>query len=201
MTNSLKLSELESDLLAELFNIGVGRAAASLSTMVNQEVKLSVPHVQFLTLEHLASKLGKNRKISCVSQKIDGTFSAESLLLFPEKGSLEIVKLMLGGQLPDEMIAELQEEAFSEVGNIVLNACIGAMSESMNDNFDVEIPKFEVNTPTELLHTKDSDDLVLFIHIDLTLSQSDVTGYLAFLLSSISLKKLHHTLKRIISGI
>ena len=43
MANLNILSELENDLLGELFNIGVGRAANSLSQMVNQEVTLSVP--------------------------------------------------------------------------------------------------------------------------------------------------------------
>ena len=40
------LSELHIDALAEVFNVGAGRAAASLSEIVGDEVKLSVPSVE-----------------------------------------------------------------------------------------------------------------------------------------------------------
>jgi len=57
MANEIVHDELESDLLAELFNIGVGRAADSLSRMVNQEVKISVPSVEFRSVKKWQSFL------------------------------------------------------------------------------------------------------------------------------------------------
>lgn len=43
------LTELERDALAELANIGVSRAAASLRKMVGQQVLLSVPSVEVVS--------------------------------------------------------------------------------------------------------------------------------------------------------
>ena len=40
------LTELHLDALTEVFNIGAGRAAASLSEIVGDEVKLSVPLIE-----------------------------------------------------------------------------------------------------------------------------------------------------------
>ena len=42
---AIALDELELDALSELVNIGVSRAAASLRTMIGQEILLSVPSV------------------------------------------------------------------------------------------------------------------------------------------------------------
>ena len=58
MTGLFELDELELDLLAELFNIGVGKAANSLSQMVDQEIKLSVPSIDFKTVSQMTGLLG-----------------------------------------------------------------------------------------------------------------------------------------------
>lgn len=83
MPESFELSELETDLLVELFNIGVGRAADSLSRMVNQEVHLSVPSVEFCSVEKMAEFLGGDTIICSVSQKMTASFNAKTMLLFP----------------------------------------------------------------------------------------------------------------------
>jgi chemotaxis protein CheC len=198
----IELSELEQDLLTEMFNLGVGKAAASLSTMVKQEIKLSVPHIEFLTVAELADKLGADSAICSVSQVMNGPFSAQSMLLFPEDNSMEIVRQLLGQDLPDDTIAELQQEAFSEIGNIVLNACIGSFSSALNAEFKVDLPVFELSKPVDLLNVSEHEhDTALFIRIDLTLSASEITGYLAFLMGSLSLKQLKEVLEKVLAGL
>jgi len=121
--------------------------------------------------------------------------------LFPDADSLEIVRKMLGDHLSDESIAELQNEAMSEIGNIVLNACIGSLSQSFDINFSIELPEFNRSTPDNILKSKhlDKESLILFIRIELTLSQSKITGYLAFLLGFESFSILHDQIKNKIS--
>jgi len=196
MANLNILSELENDLLGELFNIGVGRAANSLSQMVNQEVTLSVPEVRFISIDEFAKHIG-NGKICGIGQEINGSFDAHSLLLFPEESSMEVVRQMLGQQLSDEFIAEMQQEAMNEIGNIVLNACIGSISNSIGTKFDVSLPVFYHDDAEQILGNsiEGGSDIVLFITIDMTLKKSEVVGYMAFLLGPMSLKKLQDQLK------
>lgn len=198
------MSDLERDLLTELFNLGTGHAAASLSTMVKQEIKLSVPHIEFLTTKELINKLGIENSICSVSQKMSGPFSAQSMLLFPEENGPEIVRQLLGSDIPEDSIVELQKEAFSEIGNIVLNACIGTFSNAINKEFSVGLPEFELGRPDDILKTSDTssgDESALFIRIDLTLSTSKITGYMAFLMGTLSLENLKKALKDILSNI
>lgn len=51
----IELNELQQDMLTELFNIGMGNAAAALSEMVSEEVLLSIPQISFM--EKLASHI------------------------------------------------------------------------------------------------------------------------------------------------
>ena len=197
MVNEIVLNELEADLLAELFNIGVGRAADSLSRMVNQEVTLSVPSVEFRSVREMADYLGGDNVICSVSQNMTGAFDARSMLLFPEENSMEVVRLLMGDHLSDELVADLQEEALNEIGNIVLNACIGSIATTLDKQFDVGLPQFESDIPMNLLSSSVSSeaDGVLLIRINMDLSESNVKGYLAFLLGPASQESLQRSLK------
>jgi len=185
MANKVSLSAMQEDMLKELFNLGVGKAAASLSEIVKQEILLSVPKVSFQTAAALIDMLGIEKKIVSIAQDIGGPFQARSILLFHEDNSLVVVKQMLGEHIPEELLPELQEEALTEIGNVVLNACIGAISKTMNKTFCVDIPSFQQAGPEQIFSSNNlrDDNVILLLEIDLTLKQSDISGYLAFIFS------------------
>jgi chemotaxis protein CheC len=93
-----ELSEIEQDALAEIANMGVSRAAASLRRMVGEQVFLSVPAVSIVT-RATASQLverGHSTKLVAVQQSFEGPFSGRALLIFPEAQSLELVRSIVG---------------------------------------------------------------------------------------------------------
>jgi len=200
VNNSFQLNELETDLLTELFNIGVGKAADSLSRMLRQTVKLSVPVVEIKSITDMAIYLGGDKDICSISQEMRGSFDGRSMLMFHETNSMEIVRQLMGKNLPDEMVTEIQEEALSEIGNIVLNACIGAIASSLGQQFEVDLPVFQQGKPLQLLTLPDAsiDSSVLLIRIRLELTDCEVEGYLAFLLAPTSQNNLHRSLKCIL---
>jgi chemotaxis protein CheC len=197
MPKQVLLDELEHDLLVELFNIGVGRAADSLSQIVNQEIKLSVPDIEHISVNQLAIKLGNGQEICSVSQYMKGSFEANTILLFPQHSSMEVVSKMLGEGVSAETLAELHQEGFSEIGNIVLNACIGAFGESIEEVFDVSLPVYSMGTAQDVIAAGNLNQ-VLFIRINLLLSTSHVEGYLVFLLEHFSFEKLKNVMQKII---
>jgi len=203
MVSSIALSSLEEDMLKELFNLGVGKAAASLSRMVKQEVILSVPKVSFKTANELLNMLGTEQEIVSISQDVKGPFNARSMLLFHEESSMYVVKQMLGKEIPDEMIAELQEEALTEIGNVVLNACVGSISKSMQETFKVEIPTFQQANSSHILDDNQLEvgSSILLLEIGMTLKDSDVTGYLAFVFGSDAVDNLHLAIKKMLKKI
>jgi chemotaxis protein CheC len=80
------LSEIEQDVIAEIANMGVSRAANSLRQMVGHEVLLSVPAVNVVTREAAARLVerGSSSKLVAVQQSFEGPFSGRALLIFPE---------------------------------------------------------------------------------------------------------------------
>lgn len=200
------LSELQTDALTEIFNIGAGRAAASLSEIVGEAVKLSVPRIQlYQSSEINAGILSLNSpRIGAVKQHFSGPFTADAMLLFTEDRALEIVHDMMGSQVGIEDVAEFEQEAMCELGNIILNACLSSMADILGLALDSSLPAYSVGETDAILQQIVSDTnqpVMLVLHIDLTIEKRSLQGYLVFLLSSSSLEKLIAQIDRFIAGI
>lgn len=189
------LTELHLDALSEVFNVGAGRAAASLSDIVGEEVRLSVPSVEIRRSSEIdVSIMGsQSDRFGAVHQTFEGSFEAEAILLFTEEHALEIVRDMMGSQISLEDLAEFEQEAMCELGNIILNACLSAMADMLHIPLNCSLPDYSV-TSTDEIFRRMRDDIdqpyVLLLHIDLAIERRHSEGHLIFLLSSTSLQDL-----------
>ncbi|MDB5848787.1 MAG: chemotaxis protein CheC [Rhodoferax sp.] len=191
----MKLSELQLDALTEVFNLGAGQAAASLSEIVGDEVKLSVPRIQFydradVNADTLA--LGGER-VGAVRQRFSGPFSLDASLLFKEERALEIVQEMIGSQVSVDELVDFEQEAMCELGNIILNGCMSSIADVLQIELTSTLPDYTVDSADVVvvgLLSDMSQPVVLVLHIDLTIEKRDTHGYLVFLLSSTSLAEL-----------
>jgi len=196
----VELSELERDALAEAFNLSLGQAAASFADIVNEEIQVSVPQVEIILRQELMLRLGsagqpdQDESLCAISQTFrsaDEQIAAEALLLFPERGGLEIVRRMLGeSSTPLEQITELEQDALGEIGNIIINACMNSLS----DVFDVEmvgtLPSVSRFDLQELFDDKDGNMHVLVAQIGMRLSTQDITGHMLILMDLPSLRSV-----------
>ena len=192
-----KLSDLHLDALSEVFNIGAGRAAASLSEIVSEEVKLSVPSVEFRKCSELNAKVLslEQTQLGVVRQKFSGAFTADASLLFTEDSALEIMRDMMGSQISIEELAEFEQEAMCELGNIILNACLSAMADMLDIRLDSSLPNYHVCNVDEVIENIISIEdqmYIMILHIDLKIERRQVNGTLIFLFSSASLGALRH---------
>jgi chemotaxis protein CheC len=196
------LSELENDALIEIFNIGVGHAAASMSAIVNEAVRMSVPSISFMPRAEAARLLGAGadghnmapERICGVSQHYAGAFETEAILMFPEDKSLEIVRLMVGEAVPLKELTDMEQEAMCEIGNIMLNSCVGTLANIFQRELRGSLPQYHVGTSDEILTATASgsraDTVVLMLHIDFLLEKHQIRGYVAFVLAISALHEL-----------
>lgn len=206
----IALTELEHDALVEIFNIGVGQAAAAMSGIVNEEVTMSVPSISFLSRSEAAQLLEQahrnnaagpgngNERICGVSQHYEGAFSTEALLMFPEHKSLEIVRLMVGEAVPLAELSGMEQEAMSEIGNIILNSCVGTLANIFQHELHGSLPVYHVGSSDEILDATGTcaDTVVMMLHIDFILQKHQIHGYVAFILDVTALTDLKDQIDR-----
>lgn len=185
------LTELEQDALAEIFNVGVGIATASLHAMTGHHVPVSVPVVEMNNLRQARQSfaLREQRALCTIRQTYTGAFRTEAVLMFPEEHQHHLVRMMTGDELPDEDLAEVAQDAMGELGNIVLHAVISNLATALHMALEGTIPAVSAEAAEAVLTPPAGQDgaddaPVLTLLIDFELSAQRVGGYLAFLLDA-----------------
>lgn len=192
-TTPAPLTDIERDALGELSNVAMARAATSLRQMIQHEVLLSVPAVEIVTPETAIEIIAKpgNPNLVAVRQDFRGTFSGRALLIFPETNSLELVRVVVGRQLPLEDIVDLEDEALAETGNIILNSWVATLANLLKQNLKMSLPIVIRRDQRHIFESAGPhQSLILFLHIKFDISNQEIRGYVALMMDIPSVDEL-----------
>ncbi|MDQ7050336.1 MAG: chemotaxis protein CheC [Enterobacterales bacterium] len=197
-----KLTEFQKDAIAEILNIGMGVAAASLSEMVQEPVYLSVPAVELLSQQKAASKIKDiaSENLSAVIESFDGAFSGDAMLIFPESQSLVLVRALLKDEdMALEVLSEMEQEALIEVGNVILNACLGSLANIFNRSLNYQLPTYAQGSFKELLSQQTrlerESEGILLLNMHFLMKETNIDGYFIILMDVASLNELSKELE------
>jgi chemotaxis protein CheC len=192
----------EQDAITELFNIGMGQAAASLSELAGEEVRLSIPLLEVRTRGQLSPMITAlvGEPVCTIDESFSGPFSGEAMLIFAEPASLELAQQLV----PGDDDAASQAETLAEVGNIVLNGCLAAFANLMGAAIDSSLPRCHtgpVGHVVSMLGSKgEVAGHVLFVRIEFGLTRTATRGYALFLLDIGALDMFREAVRRFIAG-
>jgi chemotaxis protein CheC len=197
------LTELETDALTELVNLGISRAALALREMVGEQVFLSVPGVDLVSRQRAVEILAERatNKLVAVHEVFQGELTGRALLIFPEAQSLDLVRAVVGSDLSTDDLVDLETEALAEVGNIVLNGCLSTLANMLQRNLKTSLPEVLRGAPADILSLNPpamAGAMLLFLYINFTLQQRDVNGYIAMIMDVPSLNALRDLLNEFI---
>jgi len=198
----MELNAVQHDSLVELLNIGLGRAGASLSKLTQQRVLLEVPNVAIHPVTHLNLSLGKlvNERVASVHQVFSGPVAGDALLLLDPIAAATLTELLTDVPPLSMDLDPSSREVFTEVGNIVLNACIGTFGNMLEVPMAFSVPDVDVtdvhNVIDRMLESGDALRYALVITAGFRLRDSAVTGYVVIVLTVQSLKRLLDALDR-----
>ena len=125
-----QMSSLEIDTLREIGSIGTGNAATALSQMLGKEVRITQPEVRIMGYNEAIEWMGGPEAVTAgVLVKMSGDMGG--IMLSVQK--LELVNIILEAMLGKgiqsyEELAELQQSALIEIGNIMISAFVTALS-------------------------------------------------------------------------
>lgn len=190
------LTDVQQDALAEVINIGFGRAAASLSKLTGQRVQLEVPNITMCPVEELSDHLRPmiESEVASVHQIFSGSVAGDALLVIDQQ-SAAILKELLTNEpaLPLEIDISARE-VLTEIGNILLNACLGTFGNLLHVQVSFSVPHLTLENLEGVVGsiTVDRQGLryALIVHAAFRLKTSSLTGYLIIVLSVASIERL-----------
>ena len=192
------VTEQQNDALAELINIAFGRTGAALSDLTGQRVALEPPQVEVHSTETLYDALSRfiPGEVASVHQVFTGQVEGDALLLLNHDGAVHLTDLLTDEPLPSKRLDESAREVLTEVGNILLNACLGMFGNMLNVRMSFSVPRLHLETLSELLSSvvAPSEELryALVVFTAFQIKESEVSGYLVLVLSVSSLDRLVH---------
>ena len=191
------LSADETDALAEIVNIGAGRAAASLSELLGARIKLVVPRIHFVDAPE------KTNVGMAILQGFEGSVSGRALLAFPPESGQQLARLLGGFEADDELPALELTGILSEVGNIVLNGILGSLANIIEEDLKYTVPDFWVNQTLDAVMGEDKDShpesseqmsSVLMADTHFTVDSENIEGSIILCFELGSLENIIHCL-------
>lgn len=199
--DKITISHEQLEAIKELCNIGVGKGASVLNTMLSCHISLSVPHVKIVSSKDFAEELklfAKESNISAVSLGFQGKISGSAQLMFPTETASSLVAVLVD-EADDLDMDALRAGTFCEVGNIVLNGVMGSISNILDLTFDYSVPEY-IETDPENFITEPSvtqqDSHVLLARTRFSIDELDIDGDIALFMKIGAIHILIETIEK-----
>jgi chemotaxis protein CheY-P-specific phosphatase CheC len=131
----VQLSE-KLDAYRELVNVAMGRAGESLAKQLDEFIDLPIPNVNLIETNELQMAINEihgNDRVSAVSKGFtSGGINGEALVIFSDANVESMARLM---NYQQSLNQEVQIEALMDISNILIGACLNALSDQLSVRF------------------------------------------------------------------
>ncbi len=150
----MKPAELtdQSQELNQITDIALLEAAGMISTLCPQEVQVSAVSAQVTTIKQLPSLLDKSSlDWVAISQRLNGFVEGHAIYFISDENSRSLVRGILEEATRLRELSEMEEEALSEVGNIIINSCLSSYSQILKGVIGTQLPLLSRGHTDQLL--------------------------------------------------
>ncbi len=153
MKNYDELDSLELDILREIGSIGTSNAANSLSQIIAETVRITLPEVRIMGYNDAIEWLGGPESITAgVMVQLEGEINGIMLSV----QQIDFVNLILDNMLGENVksyddLSEFSQSALVEVGNIMISSFINALSGLTGLSIRPTVPAFTVDMQGAIL--------------------------------------------------
>lgn len=197
-------SDDEKDILQEIMNIAFGNATADLAEVVDIYVQLSVPSIRIIDIgalpKYLRETINSEGESDIVEQKFWGNFKGSGLLVFPSGTGKDLLGMLEDKQNQETQnvsIATLERGGLLEIGNILIGACVGKVSELL-DTFVTYSPPQVIQGDGSgyeyLIEHFDTSQTAIVMKTIFTFKEKDISGFLLILTNYESIDWLRQAL-------
>jgi len=190
------------DAIKEMINIGVGKAAGLLNEITNSNIQLRVPEIRlilFRELSEVSNKMLEDEVLSTVMLEFHGNFSGVTALMFPPESASALVKFLSGENHPSTEMDAVQVETLKELGNIIINAVMGSISNVLLEHLSYSMPVYYEGRLSGIAATRqemEDDDYVILAHTQFLIESMNIEGKLLLVLEVGSLERLIESIRR-----
>ena len=186
------------DAYREMVNVAMGRAGESLARQLGEFIDLPIPNVNIIENNelHMAfAEVNRNDKVSAISKGfVSAGINGEALVIFNDTDASNIITLLNYDQLS---AAPAQLEALMDISNILIGACLNALSDQLNVSFSHSSPIIlgrNRQLDSLLANTKQRWNRIMAIEIAYGIKQRNIHFELLLLFPDTSMERIYSRL-------
>jgi chemotaxis protein CheC len=197
------------DALKEIANVGMNRAAVQLSSLLDDDIEITIPEVSLVTHDEITGGLhiARQQDISCVLQPLQGQIDGAAMILFKmhEKDALMEALVGTGNIFSVVDMRSYEHEAMTEIGNIIITSSIAVMADMLGGEIVLGLPEYISTTIDSLAGhqmaaaTKHEQPM-LIMQADLLAVKRDVNGKILVIMGVTSMRDLLDRIDNYILG-
>jgi chemotaxis protein CheC len=198
----IQLGDFETDALSELFNVGLHRAAASLSQLTGQRIVLNMPKLVVCETREIEQSLANllGGEIATIHQMFGGAVAGDAVLLIEHDKAAALARMMSAGEAAmGGRIDQPAREVLAEVGNVVLGACLSAFGDVLQTPVSFSVPRMHLESLrtilSSLLVETGETQYAVVVATQFRLSEEAVDGYLIVAVGARSLARISQALR------
>ena len=132
----LSMTDLERDIIREILNIGLARAADSFAVVAQERVLLEVPNIDLLVSDDILARVRDYQANHVAIQSdIRGDFNGTTLMFFSGQHIQRLSRVCLRMQTAESLdVNELQESLLLEISNIITGALVTQLANILKAN-------------------------------------------------------------------
>ena len=188
---------LEYNALTNIATLAMQNASASISQMINKEISIDVPSVEYVPLESIIDMPGSRFSlVAGILIEITGDLSGSVMLLFPEKTAYLLIDLAMGKcEGTTQEIDSMGQSAISEICNVLVGQYLNVLSDKIKINTSYSVPHFAFDMVGSIMdHLVIShmmvSDYVMVTRTSFTISSKEIGGMFLFTFTPDSLDKM-----------
>jgi len=196
------LNARQTDALTELINIAFGLTAAKLSEISGCRVLLDAPIIGIHPMHALARELRTfvTGPVATVHQVFSGPISGDAILFLNYEGGVKLSNLLVEEHLRSQRLDSSTGEILTEIGNMLLGACLGVFGNLLHMHVSFSIPQLHLNSLEHFLTSLaiGGDELrhAVVIAGSFHIREQGVDGRLVIVLGVSSLERLIQAVER-----
>lgn len=200
---------LRNDILKEIFNISVGKAASLLSEIIDRRILLTIPNIKTININ--------KEEIKCedfLPNDLDGALMVSSIsfhenlkgkanLIFPAQKMKTFINLCMNegeNEIDSEInFTDIDFDIIKEIGNIILNSIVGEVGNYLNISLDYTLPEVKIFSKLHFSKSLQNNEYphILILFITFVIDETEIEGIIVVNLTLSSLNELMKNLDRI----
>jgi len=192
---------MDIDALTELFNIGLHRAAASLSELAGQRILVDLPRLWVCPIDEMHARLTEllAGDLATVHQIFKGSVAGDAVLVLEYENAARLADLLTGGSVAvGGRLDQSSREVLAEVGNVILSSCLSAFGDMLQVSVSFSVPRIHVESLEGMLNSLKVEDedlhFALLAATRFRLTEGEVGGYLMIAVGMQSLSLISQAL-------